>query len=708
MRRFTLIIASPHAPVTSALAEFARLFLPQIHLEHRILPVQYSCAGELFEELDAIEPNQLRDTMVVLDMGGEDAGAWDVQNMYDAGMAAQLVLSFPEVYFVFLGSSDGLKAALPDARPSDWSMLDRHHFVANERLIDILPLIALHAHGFRTIFDATGLRSCLKELLINRVGGERAKVYAPVVASRRACIAAVADEESAFVYLDGYATHKFGYRVWLLTTESEFDRVLRHNPHVQREALTLGQPPRVAGPENVNAVVSDWDLVYPDHMGPPDKSLLLPDRLRKDICIMLITGFQEREQEQLLVTHQGLRAPKPYGGLFDLLASEEMVPNRRNCLAERDNEVWPQVRDSMSGQDSQQPGNHTAPYARGVVANRLLARARKLAKTESKETESWVQVALLAGEAKEILGGLSRTTAYESVALQNEAEVIAEISFFGTLAQSRVERRLTRLEEETQLMLRLNPGLTSEAQTEANIARLNCLLQTVNTLRLRFSEHEQVNASEECLRYVARYHSQLDRFTVCRPFVRVFGPGKAWQAFDRVCALLRYAMNRYLDLATDAGTSVCRLTWVSGVWIFSFGLFYFLLLCCFSPDAKPVEQKPGAVYTYRVEVPFAGDNKAPVVTSAKLEIPPTPADSQAAQSTRLDRGFILAMWHSCLTFVLQPSISEIEQDQGAYGYMNLRVTPLYRIAMMFELLIAYVHLGLLLSLLYRRITKRAP
>jgi hypothetical protein len=326
------------------------------------------------------------------------------------------------------------------------------------------------------------------------------------------------------------------------------------------------------------------------------------------------------------------------------------------------------------------------------VAERLLGRARRIKKEDPLGTEGWIQVAVLAGEAKEILGGLSRTTVYEALALQNVAEVHAELSFHGMAVQVGVQSRLKELEGELSVVQRAGISMRQEAASVACVqpdcptaqeeqdshflhqaAPLNFLVQTVNTLRLQFAEHEQVQAAEDCLYHFAKYQHRLERLRT--PWIDPHGYSKLW-------VLLSY----YPSCATRAGTSVGRLAWVSAIWIVIFAVFYTGLFRLYPPKPpKPVEEaSPGNAAS-------SADRR--LETDSEVEKPPAP-------------GFSLALWHSALTFLLQPSISIVEQNFEAFA--DLKASFWYQAAVFLELGIAYLHLGLLVSVLYRRITKRAP
>src|SRR4051812_863335 len=109
MTRPTLLVASRRASVASALVQYFNLFLPQEGMSHEVRPVWFSCSAELFETLDGLTPQQLRESVVVLDLGAESGDPWGVESMgHERGLASHLILSYPEVYFIFVGASGRL------------------------------------------------------------------------------------------------------------------------------------------------------------------------------------------------------------------------------------------------------------------------------------------------------------------------------------------------------------------------------------------------------------------------------------------------------------------------------------------------------------------------------------------------------------------------------------------------------------------------
>jgi len=125
------------------------------------------------------------------------------------------------------------------------------------------------------------------------------------------------------------------------------------------------------------------------------------------------------------------------------------------------------------------------------------------------------------------------------------------------------------------------------------------------------------------------------------------------------------------EFATRSGTSAWRLLLVTSAWV---GVF------------------TGA-YAYTLD------------RYAKDLVHAAPPGQCLLPPTKVPKDVSVALWHSCLTIFLQPSISDIEQLPAEYN--TVRESGEYRLFMSAELLIGYVHLGLLVSIMYRKITKHA-
>lgn len=712
MSRPTLLIGSRYNSVAEALHQLTDLFLPNGELVHSVKHVGFVCAAELFEALDDLPPQKLLNTIVVLDLGAEDETVWNVTQMKgERGLATRLVLAFPEVYFIFVGASGSLKSparysgmlselGLSSAeQDATWTLLKEHHFNSGRNLLRIFALVQLHAQGFRTLFDPTGLRSLIKfglqQELLGKLPDVRASLYRHYSVSRLQNVAAIAEEEAAFLYLNGYATYKFGFRSWLAQTNKEFSR------------LTQDQdPPPFINAQSTFAVsIMDWHLAYRDDeetseaKRQPLREAFLSNRVSSPIIVTSFPhAFYQKESriqrlkkrikqwlnseavevEEPVAAYEwkskAVILPKPYGGFFDLIHKPVENGSENPCNVVFKN-VWQKMADDIhqpvqSQKARDTPTPHSAPHACSAVAERLLLRAQELRAGDPVRTETWIHAALLAGEAKEILGGLSLTTTFQTLALQNEAEVSSEVSFFGMSVDVNVERRLDLLDEEVVLLQQAATSGRFKERREDVSGRLNCLLLTAHSLRMRFSRSEQMDASEVCLRRFSKYQRKLHRLPSSFEITRY--PRAAWNWFTSL-------PGSYPEFATNAGTSVKRLLALSVFWVVFFSIGY-LILFSLHPSLEG----------------------------------------------KIGKSSVLALGHSFFTFLqLQPGLSEAEdlKGEGKFGleqiapsdpaFRHIRTWHMkwvlaYWILLLTELVFAYIHLGLLVSVLYRRITKRAP
>jgi hypothetical protein len=755
MNRPILLIASRNAVMVTALHKFLNLFSFQGNLNHRIVDISYVCAAELFENLDKLTPEEVRETMVLIDLNSESNNPWNVQNfMEEQGLASQLILSYPEIYFAFIGTMDllieticpSVKSAQENTQEAETNIIsfDRemarcHHFIQLETLITFIQLIDLHSSGFRTIFDPIGLRTLLKYHLLISPHHENADLYLPLLSHRINHAAASADEEPSFAYLNAYAAYKAGLRTSLLTTKKEFIRILIRTPISDSRTS-------INGPTKLEIILSDWCLQYLDFEGNfPDPYLLTQldyfSEILLKVKVIVISSFEisninfpgERIDENRVIKIQ-----KPYGGLLFLLKSR--INGHSNPLGVCFEQTWKTI-NCYKPSPHKNPAcvnPHGAPYSRSLVANRLLTRARSIETPGEHSTELWVQKALLASEAKEILGGQSLTLSYECLALQNETEVQAEISFLGTSKSIEIGERLRKLADETRAIQFASSNELLEPDSANEMAYFCFMLQTTNNLRSLLAEREKFLAAEETVRWFAKYHLAINLrreiFPDIKDLVRLKwylfkdhtqkainlwrqkrGLGKRiFKGIKRVCKLFLRLPSWYLDFATRAGTSVRRLVCVSALWILLFIGAYALLLIqertihgdqlIFDDGTKLevlsdskllqlslshsifsfFELQPGDQIVQRIlrENKFRDELKRDLITpSSELLLEPKPTPMSACAKT--NKAFISVLI-SLVDFI---------------GY---------RLWLFIELAVAYLHLGLLVSVLYRRLTKHAP
>jgi hypothetical protein len=677
-------------------------------------------AAALIERLERTGAARLRDSMLVWEVGAYDSAEWECGlDIGGIGPQVELILSFPELYIVFVAEDtadvelpelarleDGLKP-LPRSsvhlRPrlgTPAAILQQRHFICRTGVYDggLQRLVDDHAGGFRPLFDSTQLRSTVKARLMESAPewlAGRLTLHYPTVQSRIHYNAAAADEEAAFVYLNGYLAYRSGFAVWTIWTLHQHLSVIGERGH----AAPLGK---------LSAIITDWDLAYPDRQSVNLESgneRLLPEESTGSWIV--VTGMPHAVHLDRARYQSVAKVPKPYAGIFDLRdhPDDRQGPNAlRKCWKANEEAIvtWLKQHDNatidrlLRGEKPKVP-SHSAPFSILSISDRLVRRARHLMRNkDSMDTASWVQAALLAGEGRELLGSLSRTAGYECLAIQHEAEVAAELSFLGTSVGIAVTGRLDELSGDVKRLLSADAEAELSDSEEMNrvagnlrnllldrpewaesravlwvgnrlfakliqsqerrvalarrlfrfrswrwrrqvasgndISRTNFLLRVVDRLRTLFAGASHVESSEKCHVKLTKY----DRKCIHNPLHRAW----TW----------------YLDLATNGGTSAMRVVLWSLVWIFVFTAFY-----C------RVGRMPEGIGW--------GDR----ITSS--------------------------LGHSFFTFAELQQASDALQPKGncctwaSFGYYA---------ALLCEIVAGYLHLGLFLSVVYRRLIRRAP
>ncbi len=757
--------------MVAALRSMLNVVSPHDRFHHEIIEFVYDHHTELFDALEDIEPERLRDTLVVLDLESTAPEPWNTGRSGPwFGVAAELTLGFPEVFPVFVGGErfehsscahclDDLPpdlVGLHEIRDDLLWFMDRCHFVSLSAPARLWHLALQHAYGRRQLFDHSGLRSLLKLGVVVSATESRARAYGPVFLSRLAHRALVTDEEIAFVQLSGLAAYMAGMRASAAWSYREWRSLL---------GVARGESPKNArkrwskmlnGADQANvghrremddiyrspivAAISDWDLAFFD-LGKRDRKRWEGDSTtggdagdhsqgmashlvwsleygekRRPRCpedpVKQNPNFWRRLQGRFThrtrgeagkspsppvvflsnfagpvrkwVKAKSARAhvqEKPLGGVLDILLpgfeEGDSLPSHgcewtpgddSNAFSERFRATLQEIeqeidRASEKGDEGRTDtqSNHSASFVQTAVARRLLLRARRLLAEQSGQPEEYIHAALLSLEAKEILGGVSKTLAYSAIAAQHEAQVMAETSFHGTKAELSVAARFEVIEREAQVLESpLGDGRKSKQKKRSfSDALLNFLAQTSNHLRGIFNQSEQVSAAECCLRRHCDYRLRLQWQEI---------KGASW--WKAICQAVLYLGAKYANWATRSGTSLATLLRVSLLWILVFGVFFGL--------------------------PFWAEAEC--------------------KKIGLSHQLMSGLARSAYTFLqIEPGLELGEcvskgmpEDCPTSTWVPASLTWFGRVLVLVEMVIAYLHLGLLIGVAYRIVTKRAP
>lgn len=412
-------------------------------------------------------------------------------------LVAMLLLAYPEIQWVLF---------TPYGFPEKVLFADAHRLSPED---GIEGAIAVWSTGHTPLFDASGIRDFIRSSVWPRVWGSTADSEKGGVPNRRQ-IAVAIDEEEAYAYFEGLVAFRCGYRVAVITSWRALRAGLRGgetrssdpghpvSPAVTFEDVYLNFPDR---PESFQQEAKTADL------GPDEHQLsYLRFRDRKSANLepteqrVLITVGHQRGQLRRKIwlknrLYLGQKAYghrwilKPVSGLFRVLRDGGFWTGGSDHLRPAQGYTWPIAAEGT--QCATRP-THSAPGRLLLIAERLLRRGRRILNSCGTVPDA-VHAAVLAIEAKELLGCATPTTALEAVALQHEAEVIAESLFMGVEYNLDLNDRFKEIERE----VRAISSWFHEARRKQSVR--NAQLTIIERLASRFRELHQVEEEMACL-----------------------------------------------------------------------------------------------------------------------------------------------------------------------------------------------------------------
>jgi hypothetical protein len=597
------------------------LLSPPENTLHSVETLVFRNSAELFDRLNRLSAAEAAEAMVIYDASTDRHRLWDVAGigLHDRGIGARLVLEFPEIYFIFFEAS----GTLPQGE------IVWHHSADYGQTPHIVELLHLHSNGFRTLYDPVGLRSWLKENLSAVDPTRSENRFRTLFRARSASAALVIEDEPSFAHFNAFAAYKAGMRAFLVVSYREFLRLL---PDLSVR-VSAAQP-------KAGTVISDWDIQFVDQVtGSADPPLDLLVRLETIARVWFVTSNKRAAERGLLANIPRIGdgaaefakaadhrcVAKPYPGIFFLA----------DLLAES-------PRSSVERTEPSEGRRHTAPHGCAMIAMALIDRAREFS-IEETDHRRYLHQAMLAGEAKEILGGLSAATYLEALTLQNNAEIRAESSFPGTESNIQPSRRLDVFVQEVDYVESRHAG-----QEEWRRARLLYLSQQLNSFRSMYNHYEEVDAAETCFRKIA---------VLQRDLMSIGDNAVGRRNFWAKCRSIGLA---YSDTLTSAGTSVSRLLAADCCIVGAFTIFFWLWIVA----AHATSTHPWA----------------------------------------------MSGTHAAFSFLeLQSGLGEYETlVDNANKAGSALLVAVYRFLLFFEIALAFINQGLLISVLYRRVTRRVP
>lgn len=445
------------------------------------------------------------------------------------------------------------------------------HFVSpSDQGKGLESTLARFAHGMRCWFDPTGLRTLVRNRFLgtlfgsksnwgNTWGDQKTKVLRrEVMLERLDHIAVAIDEEREFAMLNAYAAYKFGRRAWMVTTFAEFNNyplwawsrdennsdvvVLRdidmRFPDIPdrvtwpSDCLLESEKPR----DQLKTLKSDlWrfcvkDKIVHQRLGETwrvrvvssnknigsgmfgcAKQRRLGEREGGITRLSKLPGlnFLARFASVNVNDRRYFGLSKPISTLYDL---KKLLSKRRFCTGTGDvvsviSKISPVIEESTGG--------HGAPYLNLAMAESLLLQTRRCGKGPIDNLIG----ALMAGEAQELLLGMSRTTALEALLLQHKHEVMAEVEFPGVSHAININSR----QQDVEAILR-QYTLDNRSLPMKNMF----LSQFWSELKVAYHNGEQFTAAEEAnacslvhgkwmswLSGWTTWHKYADKFFLC-------------------------------------------------------------------------------------------------------------------------------------------------------------------------------------------------
>lgn len=375
--------------------------------------------------------------------------------------------------------------------------------------------LARFARGMRCWFDPTGLRTLVKNRFVGTVFGSQdswkdTQDLRDVLLNRLGQVNVAVDEEREFAMLSAYTAYKYGRRAWIVTTFAEFDDMpLWVAANEKRDTTDV-------------VVLRDIDLRFPD-IPDGDKSLARKkatlkleeeerapraqlqtidspiwrecfdgeNRIGKNWLVRAVSSHPntiEKFDSRCLLGESGGKYygfVKPIASLYQLGDVLGVQGGKRGT-----------VLSSLQGVTGESKGGHGAPYLNLAMAESLLQQARHC---KDGPVENLLG-ALLAGEAYELLLGMSKTTALEALLAMHKAEVRAEVEFPGVSHDIRIDKR--RYDIEKTLCVIYGTAEVTDNQVKQVVRRTNkavmnmFLSQFWSELRQVYKNGEQFAAAE--------------------------------------------------------------------------------------------------------------------------------------------------------------------------------------------------------------------
>lgn len=583
---------------------------------------------------------------------------WRLEDDHSALRPTELLVRYPEIYWIFLISG----------KPNIAQEIDGFHFVCASTVYETITLLRRHLAGFRPLYDPTGFRQhVMRPAQPNKSYSTWGKGIS-------------VEDEISYCMLNGYFLYRNRISTYLAPTKSEF---------LQAAALT-----RARG--QTWHVIEDVELQYPDsnqndplhhkYFMPRDPASaecveeLLEERAtlycylntRTVISSLRVSGTSPSNSCQMIVV------TKPYSGFYD----KRIMPSTVTAPSHKVEKVSPDG-----------PSAHSAPGAHQRVATHVIRRAKRTMQ-QVPTTEDALQVAVLASVAESLLEHRTAHMALDALSIRHRMEATAECMFIGTSNKLDVKSRIDDIRRSVDATVAFSPwewrrpfrrlgNLVDVKAAKRRKQRSNAMLEICGDLRDVYQEYDQLNEEEKLLIHYRRWER---RVLAASTFER---RGKLFSSSNRALVLLRFLCGQIVQ-SFRAYFNLALRGWVAAI-----------LLCLFWI----------VVFAWWYEH---------IANPLLPACPPAIADSALAESDACSmhafdlRDYFL---HSAVTFVsLQPldagptpslvsQIHEKERDNRKRAEVSSALHSLWSI-MALELATGYFHLAIFITLFLQRYSKK--
>lgn len=477
-------------------------------------------------------PKALRDFAVYISAADPDIMSLDDFQPLESGSGGRmsliwmLVLAFPEVHWVFFSPYSPPTTELFTSETTRKRFISAHIYTEDGKN----QLWDLQKAGYTSLFDPGGIRELMrKNLRSSEINKEKPYKDLP----QRSLEAIALDEEPEYAFFTAYLAYRFGFRSWSLSSMEMMKwRLKESDPDclaLSLEDVFLSFPDR-----SYEMRLSDLELRYQEFPALTNvKHRVLITVGRKLGESGGITSFQNQAFLKRLGGSFRILY-KPLTGIFETA----YIANIKKVI------TWPPIKARNMHSISR---SHSAPGRVLAIAGILLARAQNLL-LSSPSVQDAIQAGVLALEAKELVGGQTPTLALRAIALQQEAEIIAESLFLGVQHNLNVRQRLREIKTEVEFVGRwVHPS-------QKKRAALNARLSIAEQLAKRYHDLNQIEEESACLAEARRLRFDF------------------WVLEKRIRWIL-WPLLRYFAFSLS---SIPRFILAVAFWTLFFGISYYL------------------------------------------------------------------------------------------------------------------------------------